>query len=393
VVFLMADARDHLGPRGPGSDSSFATQTIPVGQQRAGQTGLSYDLTSQGESATAFGKAILLGEHSVVYGKSAIAVALPGLALRLSILPRQPGSQLASWDDAWNVSSADARRKIDAQTRSLLSQCLDRALRESTIGRSLADFTPQPLRVESNFPMGAGLGGSAALCVATVRLVDAIARQRIPGQLLQSHRELELQRAARLDAIFHGVASGIDTATVLSEGLIEAAGNGTERRFNEISNGRSFFIALVDSGSRSDTAAMVEKVRLLRNAQPIYVDDKIARLGEISHAARFEIAEGRLEALGHRLNEAHEHLRDLGLSTPSLDRIVNELRELGALGAKLTGSGGGGFALGLFREYPEWVESYLPAKGAIYVSQVSQLPPEEIQRRYSPGEVRTRQFD
>jgi mevalonate kinase len=389
----MADARDQRGPRGVGSDSSFATQAVPVGQQRAGQTGLSFDLASQGDSATAFGKAILLGEHSVVYGKSAIAVALPGLALRLSILPRQPGIQLASWDDAWNVSSADARRKIDAQTRSLLSQCLDLALRESRIGRSLADFTPQPIRVESNFPMGAGLGGSAALCVATVRLVDAIARQHIPEQLLQSHRESELQRAARLDAIFHGVASGIDTATVLSEGLIEASGIGPERRFSEIANGKSFYIALVDSGARSDTAAMVEKVRMLRKAQPIYVEEKIARLGEISHAARFEIAEGRLDALGQRLNEAHEHLRDLGLSTPSLDRIVDELRELGALGAKLTGSGGGGFALGLFREYPVWVESYLPAKGAIYVSQVSQLAPEEIQRRYSPGEARTRQFD
>lgn len=388
----MADAKQLRSSQGTESETKLVTPLIPMPQHGMGSAP-AFELSAQGDVATAYGKAILLGEHSVVYGKSAIAVALPGLSLRLSVAPRQPGIEFASWDDAWSVSSADARRKIDGQTRALLSRCLDLALRESGLGRSLYEFAPQPLRVESNFPMGAGLGGSAALCVATVRLVDAITRRHVPGHLLQTHRGIELQRAARLDAIFHGVASGIDTATVLSEGLIEASGSGSDRRFNEIANGRSFYLALVDSGSRSETVAMVEKVRLLRKAQPVYVDDKIARLGEISHAAKFEVAEGRIEALGHRLNEAHEHLRDLGLSTPSLDRIVHELRELGALGAKLTGSGGGGFALGLFREYPVWVESFLPAKGAIYVSQVSQLAPEEIQRRQSSGEVPNRQLD
>jgi mevalonate kinase len=188
-----------------------------------------------------------------------------------------------------------------------------------------------------------------------------------------------------LDHIFHGTASGIDTATSFSGGLVKAqsAGPGAPRHFEPLANARPFYIALVDTGERSQTAAMVESLAQRKRQQPVFVGEKIGRLGELAAASTTDLREGRLAELGSHLNEAHEHLSDLGMSTPDLDRVVLNLRELGALGAKLTGSGGGGFALGLFRDYPQWVESYLPAKGAVYVSEVPAVSVQECQRRAS----------
>ena len=50
---------------------------------------------------------------------------------------------------------------------------------------------------------------------------------------------------------------------------------------------------------------------------------------------------------------AHSYLRDgLSVSCPELERAVEALRKAGALGAKLTGAGGGGAAIGLARDQP-----------------------------------------
>jgi mevalonate kinase len=51
--------------------------------------------------------------------------------------------------------------------------------------------------------------------------------------------------------------------------------------------------------------------------------------------------------LGSLMNRNHELLRQIGVSTPTLDRLVAEARKAGALGAKLTGAGGGGCIIAL----------------------------------------------
>ena len=51
--------------------------------------------------------------------------------------------------------------------------------------------------------------------------------------------------------------------------------------------------------------------------------------------------------LGSLMNRNHELLRQIGVSTPRLDRLVATARKAGALGAKLTGAGGGGCIIAL----------------------------------------------
>jgi mevalonate kinase len=333
-------------------------------------------LSSERMSTEAPGKAILIGEHSVVYGHRAIAVALPNLVLRVSIAPQDLVAEGAtSWNESWHMVCDHQVRPLAPETREMLSRCLDVALRDSGAAEGLAAFSPQPLRIESNFPAGAGLGGSAALCVATLRLAHQLMGQG-PLDFAQG-----LRRASRLDQIFHGTASGIDTATSFCGGLISAQGKVEQRSFAPLVNKQRFFVALVDTGTRASTALMVQRLAERRREQPVFVGDKLKRLGELAENTAEELASGQLLAVGQRLNEAHDHLSDLGLSHPEVDAAVVALRELGALGAKMTGSGGGGFALGLFRDYPQWVESFLPSKGAVYVSEVPEVSPAACERR------------
>jgi mevalonate kinase len=54
---------------------------------------------------------------------------------------------------------------------------------------------------------------------------------------------------------------------------------------------------------------------------------------------------GDIDTLGGLLDEQHEALREIGVSTERLDNLVTCARELGAAGAKLSGAGGGGVAV------------------------------------------------
>ena len=72
----------------------------------------------------------------------------------------------------------------------------------------------------------------------------------------------------------------------------------------------------------------------------------------LSEARRVDAAEAALNAddfveLGRLLDASHESLGHFGASSPALDRLVGSMRESGAYGARLTGAGFGGYAIGI----------------------------------------------
>jgi mevalonate kinase len=88
-----------------------------------------------------------------------------------------------------------------------------------------------------------------------------------------------------------------------------------------------------------------------RRATDPRVDQKLTRLGELARRGRPAFEQGDGKALGALFDEAHAVLQELGVSCKELDETVTRLRAGGALGAKLTGAGGGGAAIGLARDY------------------------------------------
>lgn len=271
----------------------------------------------------AHAKAILLGEHSVVYGAPAIAVPVSNLTSTATLRPA--ASSLIS-------SSLYQGPSSDAPSRLAPVQAAWRAA-AARVGARTEGFE---LVTESALPIARGLGSSAAIAAAIVRAVADAA-----GITLEVAEEHELIQEAERAA--HGTPSGIDARTVVAETPIRF-----ERgAFQPLPVGSAFTLVIADTGQPGATSRAVASVRALRDRDPAMVDAAIARLGELAEGSVTDLAAGDHAELGLRLRSAQELLVRLGVSSPELDTLVQAAHAAGSPGAKLTGGGQGGCVIAL----------------------------------------------
>jgi mevalonate kinase len=191
--------------------------------------------------------------------------------------------------------------------------------------------------VTSRLPVGQGLGSSAAFSVAASRALLAAAGRQAPDAEV-------LRLAGAMEKVFHGSPSGMDATMALGRGpVIFRKGASPE----SLSPGRPLAVIVILSGTSPSTRTMVEDVRRRCEEDPAtlggLMDAEDGLVGEAIEA----IGTGALAKLGRAMNENHDALRAMGVSTPVLDRLVAKARAAGALGAKLTGGGGGGAVIAL----------------------------------------------
>ncbi|MDR0406633.1 MAG: mevalonate kinase [Holosporales bacterium] len=296
-------------------------------------------LFSQPLHAQACGKLILIGEHAVVYGHPAIALSLPQLHLDIHSTLKDPSSNPILWETQMPLSEEE-RHKMDAA----FVLCLNLFATEVSSKKGIEDVlkeNPPLLKMRSSLPLGAGLGGSAAFSIALTRLCAQAFGVQLTRSMTQHY-------AQQLEFIFHHAPSGIDIEAILAEAPIFFQKNKSVR---PIPFFPSCWIVLIDTQERTPTCIMIDKVQqhLTRNPKDHQHLDSIGSLVQNVAAA---LEEQNLECVGAYLTQAHEHLRIFDISTPALDRAVKALRDNGALGAKLTGGGGGGIAFGLFLHQP-----------------------------------------
>lgn len=292
-------------------------------------------------------KVILFGEHSVVYGHSAVALPLKNLRMRAAVVRCNSATSVTSVTSA---TSATGESTPDPDSRVTLS-CLDftgklsdipprfssirAAIREAL---KFAKWHGEPLHVttKSDFPPERGLGSSAAAAGAVIRaILDYYGARASDDELF------ELTQAA--ERVAHGCSSGLDaTATSASWPVRFKCGE-----FSRMDICMRAWLVLADSGCKGMTRSTVEGLRARLDAQPDKVGAQLDNLGAIAAEAEADLALGRVESMGVRMTRAHKILADLGVSTPQLDKLVRVACEHGALGAKLTGGGGGGCVIAL----------------------------------------------
>jgi len=283
---------------------------------------------AHGSMTSAFGKVILLGEHAVVYGHPALAGALErGVRATAHRLERGPSTlRIASWgidlgcDDPHPVAEA-ARALLDA-----------------------LDSGPLALEAEADVPAAAGLGSSAALAVALTRAISTAANRHLDAA--------EIERTANVaERCFHANPSGIDVAIAARGGL------GLFRRNHGLEPVEApplrLLVAL--SGEARRTADMIARVREAYESRRQWTESRLARLGDAATGGRSALRSGDGAALGTLMSAAHGTLAEIGVSSPALDRLVDAAHRAGALGAKLTGAGGGGAVIALAPEREEQV--------------------------------------
>jgi mevalonate kinase len=257
-------------------------------------------------SATGFacGKLILSGEHAVVYGYPAIAVGLD-LGTTVTLQKTEGPTRL-------HTGEADAR----------LVAALRRAL--PTDGLRVG--------IDSDLPVGCGMGSSAALSVALVR-----ARAALEGEALTP--STEFSRSLALEAVFHGTPSGLDNTIAAYGGAVRFE-RGDPPTFTQVTAPTCTLVVL-ESGEAGDTAALVGGVRKRHPGNR----DILEAIGAVTAAVESHLDDAA--ALGPLLTENHRLLRALGVSSPVLDDLVELALAQGALGAKLSGAGGGGVVIAL----------------------------------------------
>lgn len=295
-------------------------------------------------TGAAHAKAILFGEHAVVYGAPAIALPLHQLEVEARIRAT-PGSELRIESELFAGSAETAPellRPVITAVRAALS----------------VSGTPNDqvqLRVRSAIPHGRGLGSSAAVAAAIARSTADMCGVDLSTDQLHDI----VQRAER---VAHGNPSGIDARAVAADAPIKFHGGRTQAT----GVGAQLTFVLADSGVPGSTATAVAGVRERRAADPANMDRAIAQLSEIAEGSVLDLELGDREALGARMLEAHRLLGELGVSTVKLDALVDAAHAAGAAGAKLTGGGLGGCVLALAEsaDQAEHVALALRAAGA-----------------------------
>lgn len=279
------------------------------------------------------GKAILFGEHAVVYGIPAIAVGLDRGATAEAVL-EGAASTLELWVDGAGKHPTGGRRAA-AGDGSELGRALAEVLRACGAEASVR------IQARTDLPAAAGLGCSAALGVALVRALDALAgRDQEPAAAVA-------ERALAWERVFHGNPSGVDTAVAAHGGCLLYQKVEAGPLLKPIKLAAPLLLAVGHSGTASSTKAMVEEVARLRERSREMVERSFDAIRILVQNARLALEAGDARAVGQLMDLNQMLLGGLLLSTEPIETMCRLAREAGALGAKLTGAGGGGCVIAL----------------------------------------------
>jgi len=290
-----------------------------------------------GAVGRAHGKVILLGEHAVVHGAPALAMAIPsGVLVRAIPAKGDLSLRVPAWD-------LDARTGDGTPSGEALLG-LARAIGLDPEGASLVG--------ETRLPPRAGLGASAAVAAASARALCSLFGLSPSGKTL-------FAAVQESEKVFHGNPSGLDASAALDGGLL---------RFTRALGSSPLAapappLVVAHSGSAGDTRAAVSRFAGTLERGGEEGRDRLERIARLVDEGAGALARGDLRGFGGIMDENHEHLAWFGVSTPDLDRLCRTAREAGALGAKLTGGGGGGCAIALVEAGDDRVAARLAESG------------------------------
>ncbi|MDG5774969.1 mevalonate kinase [Haloarculaceae archaeon H-GB2-1] len=294
-------------------------------------------------TSSAPGKVYLFGEHAVVYGEPAVPCAIERRAT-VTVETSEPGElRVHAADltlDGFTVEyngDPDGHPDVDVATPLVEAGM---AYIQGAIGqaREVADAPNAgfEVHVESDIPLGAGLGSSAAVVVAAI---DAATREL--GVELTA-REIA-DRAYRVEHdVQDGQASRADTFCSAVGGAVRVEGDDCRA----IADVPELPFVIGYDGGEGDTGKLVAGVRQLRETYD-FAADTVEAIGDVVRSGEDALEADDFEELGKLMNFNHGLLEALGVSSRSLDAMVWAARDAGADGAKLTGAGGGGCIVAL----------------------------------------------
>ncbi|MGV9291330.1 mevalonate kinase [Streptomyces sp. NPDC003719] len=316
----------------------------------------------------AHGKAILLGEHAVVYGAPALALPVPQLAVTAGATGHRRARE--GEDEVSFTVTGPGSEPVAPPTEGLRRLVAEFERRTGLAGRLRVEVL-----VDCAIPQGRGLGSSAACARAAVlALADLFGRGLDAGtvfDLVQASENVAHGRASGIDA----VATGADSLVLFRSGTVQElpvalAGGGPVRPHEPAGGhigGFDGLFVIADSGVSGSTREAVELLRHRFERDAGTRTKFVGRVSDLTDAAAAALADGRPGELGARMTENHELLHEVGLSTDRIDALVGAALASGGLGAKISGGGLGGCMIALAGDpaHAEDVVRSLRATGAV----------------------------
>ncbi len=309
-------------------------------------------------SCSAPGKIILCGEHAVVYGKPAIAIPVFNAKTKCTIIARPTANNDETIITAPNIA-------LKCNLSCLIETHPIRATIMGVLDYLHLDHLPVcEIQIHSSLPTAAGMGSSASTSVAMIRALSTFLGHPLENEVVN-------QIAFEIEKIHHGSPSGIDNTVVTYEKpLFFQKGQAFE--LLNFKHPITFLIA--DSGIKSSTAKVVEEVRQHYMVDPQKFENLFEHVGQLSLSIKNALENGNLLEVGRFMVQNQFVLKEMGVSCPTLDHLVDTSMQNGAIGAKLSGGGQGGNIIALVElQEAERISEALKSAGAVNVL-TSQVP-------------------
>jgi mevalonate kinase len=278
---------------------------------------------------TGFGKTILIGDQFVLEEVPAIVSAISYETE--TTVKRITGEGWILEDNRIEVPGYKEKKK-EQQARSI-----DRILEVMNI-----DVKKNPIKITvgGSLLAGSGVGASAASCVSLARALNTEFKLGLPVE--------EINRVAwQGEFPYHGVASGVDNTASTYGGLLLFQLIKGQQHFEKIKTPQPFEIVLANSGITANTALLDEVTEAQRKADPELLASRFKIITAQAYDMKKALEAGVLETVGTIMSSNHKLLTEMQFSHEILNYLCDLALQKGALGAKVTGGGRGGYMVAL----------------------------------------------
>ena len=279
--------------------------------------------------ASAPGKVILFGEHFVVYGIKSILCSINKRVTVTAEKTKERKISINSEIGKLVLEPNESISKIDSPLKPFY-YLANKAIKDQNEGLEI--------EIESEIPLGAGLGSSSACCVA-----GAAAIFKLFGKI---SKEKILELAIEAEKTIYQNTSGADCTVSTYGGLMEYDKN---NGFKKIEDEPNFQLVIANSNIEHSTESMVSKVKEFENKNKEKFNELSNLESKLVEDVLKLVKENKIHEIGQKMNQNQEYLENIGISNKELTKII-KIGQESSFGAKITGSGGGGCIFALTNE-------------------------------------------
>ena len=279
-------------------------------------------------TASAPGKIILFGEHFVVYGVKAILCAInKKVTVTAEDIPENKIIIKSSIGDL-DLESDIPINQVDFQLRPFYY--LANKMIQNQGGKLGIRIT-----IDSEIPLGVGLGSSSACCVASAAAISGVFSRQSKEEILELAIEAE-------KTIFPNT-SGADCTVCTFGGIMQYD---KQNGYSRIDSKPKFHLIIANSKIEHSTKEIVSNVKQFKEENAEEFSNLCKNESDLINDALFALKNNDLEGIGNNIIKNQEFLETIGVSNDKLRDMI-KIANNSSFGAKITGAGGGGciFAL------------------------------------------------